>query len=69
MVRLSDLEAHSDVPALLKDLSRREGPNTIRNAATVGGTIASGDPESELVAGFWSTTAKSRWPGRREPPG
>lgn len=52
MVRLGDLETHSAVPALLKDLSRREGPNTIRNAATVGGTIASGDPESELVAGL-----------------
>ena len=52
MVRISGLASHSDIPALLRDLSRREGPNTLRNAATVGGTIAVGDPESELIAGF-----------------
>jgi len=52
MVRLSDLANNDCTPDLLKDLCRREGPNTLRNAATVGGTIAVRDPESELVAGF-----------------
>ncbi len=52
MTRLADLAAHQAVPELLRDLTRREGPNTLRNAATVGGTIATGNPESELVAGF-----------------
>jgi CO/xanthine dehydrogenase FAD-binding subunit len=52
MVRLSALAAHDAVPDLLRELGRREGPNTLRNAATVGGTIASGSPESELLAGF-----------------
>lgn len=52
MVRLSDLADHDSTSDLLKELCRREGPNTLRNAATVGGTIGAGDPESELLAGF-----------------
>jgi CO/xanthine dehydrogenase FAD-binding subunit len=52
MVRLSVLAADDSVPGLLRELGRREGPNTLRNAATVGGTIATGSPESELLAGF-----------------
>jgi len=51
MVRLDQLAAHPAVPQLLQELARREGPNTLRNAATVGGTIATANPESELVAG------------------
>ena len=52
MVRLTDLAAHPSVPELLQDLTRREGPNTLRNVATVGGTIATGNAESELLAGL-----------------
>jgi carbon-monoxide dehydrogenase medium subunit len=52
MVRLSDLAASDLAPALLRDLAKREAPNTLRNAATVGGTIAAADPESELLAGL-----------------
>ncbi|MBT8164568.1 MAG: hypothetical protein HKO82_03300 [Acidimicrobiia bacterium] len=52
MVRLSDLEASELAPALLRDLARREAPNTLRNAATVGGTVVAADPESELLAGL-----------------
>jgi len=52
MVRLSDLAENDLVPALLRDLARREAPNTLRNAATVGGTVVAADAESELVAGL-----------------
>jgi CO/xanthine dehydrogenase FAD-binding subunit len=52
MVRLADLADADLAPALLRDLARREAPSTIRNVATVGGTVASGDPESELLAGL-----------------
>jgi len=52
MARISDLVESDLVPLILRDLARREAPNTIRNAATLGGTIASRDPESELVAGL-----------------
>ena len=50
--RLQDLVDSNLVPDVLRDLARREAPNTIRNAATVGGTIGASDPESELVAGL-----------------
>ena len=52
MVRLQDLIDDGQTPALLRDLARREGPNTLRNAATIGGTVAAADSESELVAGL-----------------
>ncbi|GMQ85271.1 MAG: xanthine dehydrogenase family protein subunit M [Acidimicrobiia bacterium] len=52
MARLSDLVESDLVPPILRDLARREAPNTIRNAATLAGTIATRDPESELVAGL-----------------
>lgn len=52
MVRLRDLVENEATPALLRDLALREGPNTLRNAATIGGTIVSADPESELLAGL-----------------
>ena len=35
---------------LLQEVIQREGPNTYRNAATLGGTIASRLPDSELLA-------------------
>jgi CO/xanthine dehydrogenase FAD-binding subunit len=52
MTRLQSLVDHAGVPPLLRDLAKREGPNTLRNVATVGGTIAAADPESELLAGL-----------------
>jgi len=39
-------------PPLLRDLAMREAPNTIRNAATIGGTVGTSDPESELLSGL-----------------
>jgi CO/xanthine dehydrogenase FAD-binding subunit len=50
MVRLQSLVDHDSVPPLVRDLAHREAPNTLRNAATVGGLIAAADPESALLA-------------------
>lgn len=50
--RLQDLIDSDQIPELLRDLARREAPNTIRNVATVGGTVGTADPESELLAGL-----------------
>lgn len=50
--RLQDVVDSGLVPELLRDLARREAPNTIRNAATIGGTVGTADPESELLAGL-----------------
>lgn len=50
---LTPLQALVDdphVPPLLKEGALREGPNTFRHQATLGGVIASADWESELIA-------------------
>lgn len=52
MVRLADLAQADLASPLLRELAGREAPSTIRNVATVGGTVATGDPESELLAGL-----------------
>ena len=50
MVRIQSLVENSQVPALVRDLAHREGPNTFRNQGTVGGLVTAADPESELLA-------------------
>ena len=40
------------VPELLRALARREAPSTMRTLATVGGTVAAGGWESELLTGL-----------------
>ncbi len=52
MTRLTDMVTSDLVPPMLTDLARREAPNTIRNAATIGGTIGVADPESQLLVGL-----------------
>ena len=49
-VTLQTLVDHDQMPQLLRETARREGPNTLRQAATVGGLIAGSDKESELLA-------------------
>jgi CO/xanthine dehydrogenase FAD-binding subunit len=49
---LRDVMDDARMPALLRDLARREAPNTLRNAATVGGAVASPHLESGFVAGL-----------------
>ncbi|KAA3656924.1 MAG: hypothetical protein DWQ04_29670 [Chloroflexi bacterium] len=50
MVTLQTLVEDQEAPNLLRRMAHREGPNTFRNAATIGGVIAGADPESELLA-------------------
>ncbi|GMQ98611.1 MAG: xanthine dehydrogenase family protein subunit M [Acidimicrobiia bacterium] len=52
MTLLQDLVDSPLVPAAIRDLAHREAPNTLRNAATLGGTIVTADPESELLVGL-----------------
>jgi CO/xanthine dehydrogenase FAD-binding subunit len=52
MVRLTDFLTHESVPAVLQEVATREGPNTFRNMGTIGGTVAKGHPDSELLAGL-----------------
>jgi CO/xanthine dehydrogenase FAD-binding subunit len=50
MVRLQTVVEDDRAPALLREAARREGPNTLRNTATVGGTTIGADKESEFLA-------------------
>ena len=50
MVRLQTIAADDRAPALLREAARHEGPNTLRNVATIGGTVASPYKDSELLA-------------------
>ncbi len=50
MTRLQALGANPEVPELLQSAALEEGPNTLRNAGTVGGVVVGADPESELLA-------------------
>ncbi|MCL1593999.1 MAG: FAD binding domain-containing protein [Actinomycetia bacterium] len=71
MTLLQELAESSKVPPVLRDLAHREAPNTIRNAATLGGTIASAHAESELLAGllaFDTTLFLSRTDGSKTIP-
>ncbi len=52
MARLQDVVDHEWTPPALRDLAHGEAPNTLRNAATVGGTIAAADWESRFLAGL-----------------
>jgi carbon-monoxide dehydrogenase medium subunit/putative selenate reductase FAD-binding subunit len=50
MVTLQQLVDSTDVPGLVQEAARREQPSTLRAQGTVGGCIATGHAESELVA-------------------
>ena len=52
MVRLQTIVEAAQAPALLREMAHREGANTFRNEATVGGVVVGRDPESELLAGL-----------------
>lgn len=54
---LRDLVDHEFTPPLLSDLARREAPNTIRNASTLGGCVATAQAESPLLAGLVACSA------------
>ncbi len=47
---LQALAEHERLPAIVREAAYREGPNTLRHAATLGGTIARGESTSELLA-------------------
>ena len=50
MVRIQTIVEDEGAPALLRVMANREGPNTFRNAGTIGGAIVAANPESELLA-------------------
>lgn len=71
MTTLQTLIDDGRTPATLADLARAEAPRTIRNAATIGGTVAGADPDSVLLAGllaYGTLVAVTTAEGGREVP-
>jgi len=62
-VTLSQLAASHFVPDVIRDAARREQPSTLRAQATVGGCVATGDAESELLAALLAYGAVVRITG------
>jgi probable selenate reductase FAD-binding subunit len=50
MVRLQELVDSDQVPAVVREAARREAPSTLRAQGTIGGCVASGQADSELLA-------------------
>lgn len=50
MTRLQAIVDAPEAPALLRETAHREGPNTFRQQASLGGVIVGADWESELLA-------------------
>ena len=50
MATLQELVESGHAPAVVREAARREQPSTLRAQGTVGGCVATGHPESELVA-------------------
>jgi CO/xanthine dehydrogenase FAD-binding subunit len=58
MTRLREVVDSDLVPGTLRDLARLEAPGTIRDAATIGGTVGAADPESPLLTGLLAFGAR-----------
>ncbi len=50
IIRLQTIVSHPATPDLLRETALQEGPNTLRNAGTIGGVVVGADWESELLA-------------------
>lgn len=50
MARLQSIVDDEELPEVVRGAARHEGPNTLRNAATVGGSLVGGNWESEFCA-------------------
>jgi CO/xanthine dehydrogenase FAD-binding subunit len=50
MTRLQELVDSDCVPSVVREAAHHELPSTLRAQSTIGGCIASGDPDSELLA-------------------
>lgn len=58
MVRLQTLIEDNRIPTWLREGTQREGPNTFRHAATIGGVAVGANPESELLAALLVSEAQ-----------
>lgn len=58
MVRLQTLIEDNRIPNWLREIAGREGPNTFRHVATIGGVVVGANTESELLAALLVSEAQ-----------
>lgn len=58
MTTLAGVAGSTLVPSVLRDLARAEAPSTLRNMATLGGTVSHASFESALLAGMVAADAR-----------
>jgi probable selenate reductase FAD-binding subunit len=58
MTRLQTIVDNDVMPAAVRGAAKMEGPNTLRNAATVGGALVGGNWESEFCAALLAFDAR-----------
>ncbi len=58
MTRLQTLVDCPELPHVVREAARRDAPNTFRHVATLGGAVAVGDWESELLAALLACDAQ-----------
>jgi len=63
-VTLQRIADETRVPAAIREAARREQPSTLRGLATMGGCVATADPESELLASLLVHEARVSLAGR-----
>lgn len=66
LCRIQTLIDHPDLPPAIQEAARREGPNTIRQMGTIGGTLIVADWESELFATLLVFEAVVVWAKKSE---
>ena len=64
MVTLQQIVDHPEVPIAIRESAQREHPSTLRAQATLGGSVMTADPESELLAALLVHDAVVRVTGR-----
>lgn len=64
MATLQQIVDSEHVPVVVREAAQREQPSTLRAQATLGGCIATGDPESELLGALLVHEAVVRTDGR-----
>ena len=65
---LAEITDSPHVPETLRELSRRDQPASVRSVATIGGTIASREPDSTLLAALLVHDAQVEFAGADDRP-
>lgn len=68
MTTLAEIAEHPSMPPLVSGLAQAEEPSTLRTLATVGGSVASGNPDSRFIAALLVSDARVELAGADDQP-